>query len=209
MKLVKKQHETTNIWSFFFEPLDNFSWKAGQSIRIEVPRKSYGYNERRFTITSFPTNNYLKITTRLSDSEFKQDLHSLSAGSVLNAYNIEGDFEWGNLSKPKLFIAGGTGVNPFKMLIEQSINEKISTEINLIYLSKDTPPLYIKELEKWHKSGKLTNLYISPKRLKYTEIIKLTPDIKKMDVYIAGPDQMVIQLQNHLNDHKIEAKYID
>lgn len=198
LKLTGKNNETAAIWSFRFEPQDTVSWKAGQSIRLELPRRTWGYTERRFTISSAPHERHLQITTRLSDSEFKQSLADLELGAVIDGYNIEGAIHWGAPDRPKLFIAGGTGITLFRVALAQAYHDKQDPHITLFYSAKDTPLLFEQELRGWQATRRNFIMHTKSRRFTAQEILEAAPLIHDSLIHIAGPQAMVDGMQQQL-----------
>lgn len=204
-----KKHETANIWSFHFIPQDIISWQAGQSIRLEVPRASYGYNERRFTIASLPSSGYMKITTRISNSEFKRDLDRLETGAVIDAYNIEGGLNWGDelasdKPKPKVFIAGGTGITLFYIAILDRLERRLGFDIHLLYSSREQSKLFWDFFTTLADQDKL-KLVHSDQRFSAQFINDYLKGLPEYDLHIAGPDNMVFSLKSQLADLGIDS----
>lgn len=213
LKLISKKQETPEIWSFLFEPEKNLLWKAGQSIRIEIPRKSWGYNERRFTISSLPSDGFLQITTRISDSEFKQDLSHLPFGSELNGYNIEGTINWGDPSKAKLFIAGGTGITLFHIAIRQALIDHLPLNIRLFYSGKESPLLFQSFFD--DTARKHDNFIFTHSNQRFTAkyILQNNPNIEDYLIHVAGPQSMVDSIKNDfkkagLNDSILKSEFL-
>jgi ferredoxin-NADP reductase len=113
MKLRFKETrvEAGDVRSYIFAPEEPLEWIAGQSIRLELPRPTYGVDDRRFTIASAPCEKDIAIATRKGISTFKQTLASVKPGDIVNAYAIEGEFVWGPEERPRLLIAGGIGIH--------------------------------------------------------------------------------------------------
>ncbi len=181
------------MWSFFFEPLEPAVWEAGQSIRLELPRKTWGVDERRFTIASAPFEQHIRITTRISQSDFKQALAALDSGAEINGANIEGDFVWGDWGKARIFIAGGIGITPFRAILAEktAANEPLNTA--LMYSSRDTPPVFLDELKKWAVQDDTFILHVTPERISLP-LIKTNRGFLNSLVYISGAEQMVREL---------------
>src|SRR4051812_5628 len=104
LRFVSKKSEGSDVWSYFFAPVEAMEWVAGQSIRLELPRETFGVSERRFTIASDPSEGHVRITTRTSGSRFKVLLDDLSSDAVINAYGIEGNFIWEDAPARKIFV---------------------------------------------------------------------------------------------------------
>lgn len=208
LRLKDKIHETGNIWSFRFETEDNLKWLAGQSIRVELPRKTWGYNERRFTITSLPVDGYLQITTRIGDSEFKRDLEKLNIGNEIDAYNIEGKIEWGDIKEAKIFIAGGTAINLFYIALRQANIDNLPINVTLLYSSRDKPALFSDFFEAQSSANKI-KLITSDKRFEIDRIIEEIRKHSSYDLHIAGPDSMVFDTKKSLQKAGIDSKKLD
>jgi len=202
LRFERKQREVEDIWSFFFMPVGNVTWKAGQSIRLELPRKSWGIDERRFTISSAPHEKLLRITTKISDSSFKQNLKRLRKGSVINGYNIEGDFLWEQSKKHRLFIAGGIGITPFRALIDAQIAAKKPLNTTLLYSFKTTQPVFERELNTWQSTEPgFQVIYLPNRRVIIDEHGTITDFWRQSLVYVSGPEKMVKAITRQLLAH--------
>ncbi len=194
LRYLSKKDEGQEIWSYYFEPVEAASWLAGQSIRLELPRNSWGVDERRFTIASAPHEKHIQITTWIGTSEFKQNLAQLKIGSVINGYNIEGDFVWTDDDKPKIFLAGGVGITPFRSILSQALNDNKEINVKLIYSSSNNSFLFKDEFELWQSKQEKLEIIFQSKRINIESIEFIS---KKM-IYISGPDQMVDNLSADL-----------
>ncbi len=209
LKLTDKKQEVGDIWSFFFEPVDQVEWLAGQSIRLELPRPTWGVDERRLTIASAPCEEHVQITTRLGESGFKQSLAALKPGDEIQGYNIEGDFVWGDDDRPRLFIAGGIGITPFRALLRQALQSGKPLNTTLIYSSKAAPALFHNELQAWQAQDPTLHVYYRiGERISLDTRSSLATFWLENTVYISGPEQMVTQIQASLIKQGIPAGQI-
>lgn len=208
MKLVfnNKKQESGDVWSFFFEPVEPVEWKAGQSIRLELPKPTWGYSERRFTISSAPYEKHVRITTRLSDSDFKQALQNLQPGAQIDGHNIEGAFVWEEGSKHKLLIAGGIGITPMRSMLLQAMHDNKKLNATLFYISKDKPPVFLDELEGLAN----TDFFISvtDQRFNLDPDTTLAPIWHDSIVYISGPENMVRTASSQLINAGLDKEHI-
>ncbi len=100
MKLKEKENLIDNAWAFRFKPSQPLAWTAGQFIRVELPHDDPDDEgiKRWFTISSAPYEGIVQITTRVTDSTFKQALAALPVGGGLHLIEEpDGDFIWGRL----------------------------------------------------------------------------------------------------------------
>lgn len=199
LRLQAKKHEVGDVWSYYFKPLEPLTWVAGQSIRLELPRPTWGIDERRFTISSAPHEGHVRITTRLSESSFKQSLHALKADDEIQGFNIEGDFIW-RPTRPMLFIAAGIGITPFRSIIAERMHTKQPLNITLLYASSDKPPIYYNELLTWQKSDPSFTMRILSKRFEIAPESTLAPMWKENFIYISGPEKMVRDITNSFQE---------
>lgn len=195
LRFLNKKEEGFGVWSFFFEPQEKIEWLAGQSIRLELPRPTFGVDEKRFTISAAPYEKNIRITTKLSGSTFKKSLGALKPGTLIDAHSIEGDFIWHD--GPKLFLAGGIGVTPFKSLLKQATFEGKKLNTLMINSDKNDAHIFKDELNDLTKQDStLQILYINHRiDLKDVENFK---DWKNHNVYISGPEKMVFELSKKL-----------
>lgn len=201
LRFLEKKQESGDVWSFFFDVAEGTAWKAGQSIRLELPKRTWGYDERRFTISSGPSERHLRITTRISDSEFKQLLAALKPDTEIDGHNIEGDFVWQGSDRPKLFIAAGIGITPFRAILAERPD---TGGLSMLYGTRADKPVFYDELRGW--LGK--NLQVVNNRLDLDIVKNLTPNWQESLVYISGPEQMVFDLKKQLVQAGMDYKNI-
>lgn len=199
LKFINKIQESGDVWSFFFEPTEQVAWIAGQSIRLEIPRKTWGIEERRFTIASAPHEGHIQITTRTSSSDFKQLLLGLSPGDAINGANIEGNFVVKDWQDSKIFIAGGIGITPFRSMLAEAIHQNKSTHTTLYYSSRENSPTFVDELHTWAEQDKTLELKIMPERLTVAKAT-MPKDFLSRQVFISGPEAMVRELSRQAID---------
>jgi ferredoxin-NADP reductase len=192
LRFMRKMEESSGIWSFFFEPAETITWKAGQSIRLELPRKSFGISERRFTIASAPHENHVRITTRISTSEFKQYLNTLNKGDEVQGYNIEGDFIWGKSKNHRLLIAAGIGITPYRAMLADQVHKGKPLNATLIYGSSKEPIVFQEEIAAWQKQDDTFQVrYLVGERIAVNEQSTIAPFWLNCLVYVSGPSSMV------------------
>ncbi len=208
LQFIRKQEETDGIWSFFFEPAEPLTWLAGQSIRLEIPRSSWGVDERRFTIASAPHEQHLRITTRRSDSSFKQNLFALQAGTPINAFGVEGSFIWGGEKAHRLFIAAGIGITPYRAMLSQRIADGQALDATLVYASSDKPAAFQDELQDWASAYSDLRLLQTDQRLFIGPDSSLSEHWQKSIIYVSGPEAMVKDLTARLQAMGVADKRI-
>jgi ferredoxin-NADP reductase len=208
MKLtfIQKTLETNNTWSFFFEPEYKLRYVAGQFIELTLPVEKPDLRGKMhwFTLSSSPTEDLLRITTRKpvgQVSSFKQCLFSLRSGDTVDSSSPMGDFVLPKDSHiPLVFIAVGIGITPFISIIDYLDATNQTRDIQLLYRTKDIADYPFKKNLEGNENIKL---FMTDKHLT-SESIKQTVDIKsKSLVFLAGPEEIVEKLTNEVIDHKL------
>ncbi len=198
LRLTDKKWESGDIWSFYFKPLEKMEWLAGQSIRLELPRPNWGYDERRFTIASAPHEGIVRIITRLGTSSFKNSLTTLEKGQDIAGYNIEGDFTWLNDDRHKILLAGGIGITPFLSMIKQAREDGLKLNSTLLYSSSDDPMPLLKELRAIASTDDTLELNATHQRIEIDPTSPYRSLWNKSLVYISGPERMVRDIGQQL-----------
>jgi len=133
LSLLEKKQIATNVYAFYFEKPEGFTYKAGQFVEINVPT----FKPAFFSLASAPYEDRLMIATRWrSDSPFKE------AFIKIDELPIKGPF--GNFvlpedtSIPIVLLAGGIGITPFLSIAKQASYEERTTQIDLFYVNKTT-----------------------------------------------------------------------
>ena len=204
-ELIEKQQLVDNIWSFKFKTSEPLTWVAGQYAEVELSHNpaDEGGTKRFFTNSAAPYEGIYQITTRISESSFKQALLKLGVGdrSLKLVSQPEGDFVWQDSEKPLVFIAGGIGITPFYSILKQRIHDGLSINATLVYGSRTAEVAFKNELDEWASKGLLKVQYEVGTRLDASSLSQIVPDFNNHLVYISGPEPMVEALGNDLTEH--------
>ena len=202
--LTEKEHLTGNAWSFRFTTDQPLSWVPGQFIRVEVPHDSPDEEgiKRWFTISSTPHDGYIQITTRVTDTTFKQALAALPIGSTINLVEQpDGDFVWQESEKPLVFIAGGIGITPFYSMLKARGHSGQPVSATLIYNGRtDELPFKVEFEEASRRHPEFKVHYVIGEQLTTEKLTELVPNISSSQVYISGAESMVEALGKQLEE---------
>ena len=207
--LTEKEHLTGNAWSFRFTADQPLSWVPGQFIRVEVPHDNPDEEgtKRWFTISSTPRDEIIQITTRITDTTFKQSLTTLAVGEKIQLIEIpSGDFVWQEGNKPLVLVAGGIGITPFYSMLKARDQSGQPMKATLIYngRSDDLPfRAVFDEANKRHSEFHVH--YVIGEQLTAEKLADLVPDINISQVYISGPEMMVESLGKQLNNNGLSS----
>ncbi len=211
LKVLERKAETANTFSLVFEKPKGFSFYAGQYLDYELDGDT-----RAFTISASPTEEFLMLSTKKGQSEFKKALAHLKTGDEIKTSHPAGTFILDE-SSPAVFIAGGIGVTPFRSMIKYALDQKLTTSITLFYSNSDEDFVFKKELNAWKQnlpnlniiyhnssqSGHLTKLYPIPYPLYPSALARAS-----LIYYLAGPPKMVDSFEKILIQHKVHKTNI-
>jgi ferredoxin-NADP reductase len=203
LTLYEKEHLVDNVWAFRFRPSEPLVWTAGQYVRVELPHDNPDEEGARrwFTNSAAPYEGILQITTRVTDTTFKQALFQLEIGST-NLQLIEapeGDFVWQDANMPVVFVAGGIGVTPFRSIIKQRIHDGRALNLSLVYGSRSPEVPFKDELSEWMSADPTLKVhYVSGSLLTTEAIFAEIPTLNSSLVYVSGPEPMVEALGDDL-----------
>jgi ferredoxin-NADP reductase len=159
-KILRITKETLDTMTFFFERPANFKYNAGQycifekKINEEIIRRSY-------SLSSSPTEQDLAITVRhIPNGKMTTYLFSLAPGEILTFNGAFGKFSMEN-QKKVVFIAGGSGVTPFRAMVKYALDTKQDANLVLVYGARSPIEiLFDKELNSFLKHQNF-RLYIT------------------------------------------------
>lgn len=195
LNLVKVIDETDDVKTFVFEPSSSFSFQAGQYGVWFIPKLIMGKPARLFTLSSSPTEPYIRITTRISSTDFKRKLVSLPIGHTIYMNGPIGRFTL-NQHRPNIvMIAGGIGITPVRALAVENASRQHKSRLTLIYSSSDTY-LFQNELKRLVDETHFTNRDHFDRTV--DDVIRLCP--KNTLYMISGPPAFVTYTDNFLRN---------
>lgn len=198
-----KTHETSNIYTFWFEKPSDFSYTAGQFITMHLPVVSPDERGSKhwFTLSSSPTDPLLSITTRWfgdKASTFKQMLFNLEPGTAVHIDPPDGDFILpDNVSKDIVLVAGGIGITPYHSMVKYLSDKGQKRKIHLVYAVKNKEDLAFLDL--FDKYGCTLTALVN-ETLTGAKILEFAKNYSDKLFYISGPEPMVESLYDQLKD---------
>ncbi len=202
LTLLNKEHLIDNIWAFRFTPEHPMTWIPGQYMRVEIPNETPDAEgtKRWFTISSAPFEEFLQITTRISQSTFKQDLNALPVGGIIQLIEApDGDFVWEDTEKPKVFVAGGIGVTPFHSILKQRFHDGLALTATLVYGGRNQDLPFKDELRAWAEADSSLNIqYVLGNPLTAEKLAEVVPGLHESLMYLSGSEPMVQALHKQL-----------
>lgn len=211
LKISQINQLTPTVKSFIFKKPTQFFFYPGQYLDYQLKIADPQGNSRSFTISASPTEDFLMLTTRQGRSVFKQKLFSLKSGDSIESSHPAGTFILDE-SSPAVFIAGGIGITPFRSMIKYIVDQKLTTQITLIYSNSDPDFLFKKELEDWKKSlSNLTIIYHNSSLHGYLNKTKLHTAVGSLVnniFYLAGSPNFVNTMEKILKELGVDQTNI-
>jgi ferredoxin-NADP reductase len=208
-RLISSNDEAGDVRTFVFEA-NGLKWVAGQSQRWILPHdgETSHDNEHWFTISSAPSESVMNISTRVTNSKYKQQLNSLKPGDEIEAYELSGSFTWEeNPSQPIVMVAAGIGITPFRSILVERNNNGKKLNGTLLYFNRDDNVPFrhlLEELTSKHPDLKLR--VIVGEHITADRILELAPESKEQTVYLSGAKPMVLSLSEELEKNKVKTK---
>jgi ferredoxin-NADP reductase len=204
LTLIDRIELTSDVVSFVFRPEKSFSWIAGQFLTytLDHPNPDKEGTSRYFTISSAPYEGQVVITTRITNSTFKQALNVLPIGGEIEASPPDGDFFVRQPKGKYVFIAGGIGITPFHSIIKQLAHEEKTIDLLLLYANRTKEEIVFKaELDGLSSTMGFDIIYIvEPEKIDQETIRRYVPDLAEPTFYISGPEPMVEALDKLVKD---------
>ncbi|MGN8647348.1 FAD-dependent oxidoreductase [Gracilibacillus sp. HCP3S3_G5_1] len=212
LTFLENYKESEDVYTFLFEKEKDLTWKAGQHGLFSITHKKIKNSTRPFTLASAPTENIVRITSRISDnpSEFKKAMLELEEGMKVRISGPVGGFYLKD-NHPSLLIAGGIGITPFRSILKQIEAEGNGNEqqINLLYMDSEKSYIFKDELDEISNNSLVSVTYLDSRKDLNKEIDKFTTSFKDNGTYyIAGPKSMVDAMSTHLQNNNISKRKI-
>jgi len=209
LKLLASRPEVGNVRTFVFET-GGQKWTAGQALGYRLPQAgdTDDDNQRWFTIASAPSEHEIHISTRVSESKFKQSLNALHVGDSIQSFGLEGDFTWEDApSPPVVLVAGGIGITPFRsILLERSVSGK-ALNATLLYFNRTEEIPFRSELKALEeKHPEFTMLVVVGEPISADAILEHAPQAKTQTTYLSGPEPMVENVGSGLKERGVQIK---
>jgi ferredoxin-NADP reductase/nitrite reductase/ring-hydroxylating ferredoxin subunit len=159
LKLLSKEKlQGTDIMTFRFSR-GGIDYTAGQYAFFKLDGVDGDAKGpiRHFSIASSPTEqDFIQISTRIRDTQYKQKLASLEEGTEISAWGPRGEFVLHeDHSKPAVFLSGGIGVTPFRSMIKFATDKQLPIKIIMFDSNRNLQNiLYKDEFDRWAMQNK-------------------------------------------------------
>ncbi|MBC8065545.1 MAG: FAD-dependent oxidoreductase [Chlorobia bacterium] len=161
-----------------------------------------------FTIASAPHEGTIHISTRVSQSAFKQALNAMRPGDEIQSHSLEGDFTWEEISVvPVVVVAGGIGITPYRSILLSRDVTGEPLNATLLYFNRTDEVPFRRELESLAaKHPEFALKVVVGEQVSADSIRRLAPQSSGQIVFISGPEPMVEAIGSDLKDRGVEVK---
>ena len=211
LTLAEKENLTDNVWSFRFEADPAQHWTAGQYIQVELPhsRPDAEGTKRYFTVSAAPFEELIQITTRVTESTFKQALVNLPAGGEMKLLMApDGDFGWEQSARPKVFVAAGIGITPYRSMLAQREHEGRPLDVTLVYANRTDQVPFRAEFDRYAAEDRGFKVHYLTGLVTEEDLRELLPDLMEALIYISGPEPLVETMGDTLRASGLPEKQI-
>jgi ferredoxin-NADP reductase len=230
-RLVAAQRLTPSVRELVFERTDGaaFQFDPGQWVNLVLPLPE-GEIKRAYSIASAPvagSPRFELAVTHVEGGPGSQYLHRMNEGETLRAIGPQGLFTRGkDAPLPSLFIATGTGVTPFRSMIQAALASGEKAPLWLLFGARyEEDILYGDELKRAAAEhtevryevtlSKATEGWTGRRGYVQTHASELVRDLRALGggadphVYICGLDRMVSSVKDLLrNELALPRKHV-
>lgn len=180
-----------------------FDFLPGQATKIAINKHGWLEEERPFTFTSLPANDWLEFTIKIypEHESVTNELLTLKENDELI---LEGIFGTINYKGEGVFIAGGAGITPFISIL-RSLKDKNEIGNNMLVFANKTKADIILKSEFEELMGDSFINILSEEEVDGYHFGRITEEFLKTSIinfeqqfYICGPPPMMIDVEKQL-----------
>ncbi|MCK9603056.1 MAG: FAD-dependent oxidoreductase [Candidatus Omnitrophica bacterium] len=156
-RLIERIKRTDTIESFRFKPQEKIDFVPGQFLQVifDADKKDNKELNKYLSFSSSPGKEYIEVTKRLSESVFSQKLKNLKAGDEVLLKAPLGTCVFRQDYKKIAFLIGGIGITPVISIIEYIVDNKLGTDVVLLYSNRTEEEVaFKKELDNWQEDNR-------------------------------------------------------
>ena len=210
VRILDIQQVTHNVKCFKLEKPAGYHFLPGQATDVSINIPGMEEEVRPFTFTALVSEPYLEFTIKgyYDHKGVTNKLHQLKVGDELILADAWGAIEY---KGPGYFIAGGAGITPF-IAILRDLHQENKLAGNQLFFSNKTAADIIYEQELIDMLGDQAVFILSVENkegylsghLDEAFIKENMTDLNK-EFYVCGPDQMVTDINGHLEKLGVKA----
>ncbi len=197
--IIKHINRLNNeIIEILMSPITNkIEYKAGQFIFLSFKEPDIGSESHPFSISSSPSDEYLKVTIKpLGDFTYKL-AKRLTSGTKVDIEGPFGTFNYKQKKQNQIWIAGGIGITPFIGMAKDIVENNEQYNIDLYYATRnENETTYLEFLNSLKPKINLITFYSDHNgRLTSKKISELDNNFANKDILICAPPSMINALR--------------
>lgn len=209
-RLIERIKRTSLVESFRFLLEEKIEFIPGQFLQVIFNENDLDNKElnKYLSFSSPPTEEFIEVTKRLSESRFSQRLKNLNANDEVLFKAPLGNCVFKDEYKKIGFLIGGIGITPVISIIGYIVDKNLDTDVVLVYSNKTEEEFAFKhKLDHWQNTN--TNIKViytvtgsQPKassciygRINKDLLMSKVPDLDKRVIFIFGPPKMVVAMK--------------
>ncbi len=211
IKSIKKL--THDVKQFTTEKPAGYNFKPGQATSISVNKKGWKDEDRPFTFTNLPDDDFLQFVIKVY-AEHKgvtNEINKLKEGEELIIRDVFGSITY---KGEGLFIAGGAGITPFISIFKHLDSKNEIGNNKLIFANKTVKDIILKDEFDNMLADSFINILSDDKTNEYANGF-ITEDFLKNYInnsvnyiYLCGPPGMMKAVKKELKKLGIKKKAI-
>jgi len=209
----------TRHFDFEVPETDRLIFEPGQFVSLS---HNFGEKEitRAYSISSAPDGNRFSLClNRVPDGHFSPYLFDLAPGGCVDMKGPLGTFTLRPTGRPIVMVATGTGIAPFRSMLEHRARVGIDIPCSLVFgVRYEENLLYGEELYTWARND--PHFHFHPVISRFTEswtgwrghvqqhVVDLLGEDRNLDIYICGLKLMVDDLRARLKAMGFDRRQI-
>lgn len=193
---------------------EGFAFAPGQWVRLGVQTPG-GPAERTLSLASAPRDQWLEVTTRLSESGFKQAFARLTGGDEVTVSGPGGRVRLDPHAATMAFLVGGVGITPARSYLRDAVQAGHAFEDAVVFYGNRDPECvaYAQELDSMRGSGvRVIDVYEhAPEQWPGARGLIDAPLVRAnlpaddgRTFFVAGPPLMVTAMEKVLDEVGVE-----
>jgi ferredoxin-NADP reductase len=194
--------------------LDELRAEAGQFFRWRFLTRELWWAANPYSLSAPPRSDSLRVTVKIAGNH-SAALADLAPGTPVLAEGPYGSFTASRRTRNKVaLIAGGVGITPLRALFETLPGRP--GDITLLYrVNRPEDLVLARELDAIAKHrGARVHYLVGPPRFDGSDHLaprslkRLVPDLRERDVYLCGPEPMMIAARKALRSTGVPRRNI-
>lgn len=216
LRVIDVRRENADVVTVFIggHQLQELGTEAGQFFRWRFLTPELWWAANPYSLSAAPTPTMLRMTVKVAGAH-SAALLALTPGTRVLAEGPYGAFTAARRTRRKvLLLAGGVGITPLRALFETLPGAP--GDITMIYRAATAEDLVLRTELDWiarERGAAVHYLLGSPRRgnrdhLSAERLRRLVPDLRERDVFLCGPEPMMIAAQAGLKAAGVPRRHI-